>query len=54
MNLLSWILLLAVIIGLGFAIRHILKNKGGCSCGSGSCSGSCSGCKGCGRSGKDS
>ncbi|MDY4082023.1 MAG: FeoB-associated Cys-rich membrane protein [Candidatus Metalachnospira sp.] len=43
MSLLDWILVAAVIIGLYFAVRHIIKHKGGCSC-SGGCSGNCSSC----------
>lgn len=43
MGFLDWILLFAVIIGLFFAVRYMIKNKGGCSCRS-SCSGNCSKC----------
>ena len=43
MGFLDWILLFAVLIGLFFAVRYTIKNKGGCSCGS-SCSGNCSKC----------
>lgn len=38
MNLLSWILLLAVIIGLIAAVIYTVGHRGGCTCGSKACS----------------
>ena len=45
MSILDWILIGAVLIGVFFAVRYMVKNKGGCSCSGGSCVGSCSSCK---------
>lgn len=46
MSILDWILVALVVVGLFFAIRHIIKHKGGC-CGGGSCSGCCGNCSKC-------
>ena len=42
MNLTSWILLVAVVACFIAAVVRLVKNKGKCSCGCGSC-------KGCGK-----
>lgn len=60
MDFLSIIIVAAIVIWFVAAIRYMIKNKSGCTCGG--CAGhngkenkkSCSGCNACGRVGKDS
>lgn len=52
MGLLDWILIALVAAGLFFAVRHIIKHKGGC-CGGGSCSGCGGDCERCTMKCKD-
>ena len=55
MDILSIILLGLVAVWFIWALRHVISNKGGCSCGCGGskrkknskCSGGCSHCSGC-------
>lgn len=50
MDLLSWILLGAILLWFAAAVAHILRNRGGCGCGEGrSC---CGDCAACGREGR--
>ena len=45
MNLADLVILLIVAVALFFALRHMKKTKGRCSCGCADCSG-CAGCSG--------
>lgn len=49
MDLLSWIILAAVALWFVAALRHIIRHRGGCSCGQGgkACDGNCSACHHC-------
>ena len=38
MNLLSWIILVAVVVGFVLAVIHVAGKKGTCSCGCENCS----------------
>ncbi|MDD5944671.1 MAG: FeoB-associated Cys-rich membrane protein [Clostridia bacterium] len=37
MSTLDWLLIAAVIIGLFFAVRYMIRHRGSCSCGGGCC-----------------
>ncbi|MEA4972110.1 MAG: FeoB-associated Cys-rich membrane protein [Candidatus Metalachnospira sp.] len=46
MNIFDWIIIVLVVLCLFFAIRYMIKHKGGCCGGScSSCSGNCSECR---------
>lgn len=45
MNPADIVIILLLAAALGFALRQIIKKKGGCSCGCGSCSGNCGACQ---------
>ena len=45
MNFLSWLLLILVALWLVAAVFHIVRRRGGCSCGG--CGGACDRCVGC-------
>jgi hypothetical protein len=49
MNLASMVVLISLVILFIMAVRHLLKDKGGCAgCGkAGSCNSGCGGCDGC-------
>ena len=49
MNFLSWLLVALIALWLVAAVVHILRHRGGCSCGgnSGGCCGDCARCAGC-------
>ena len=55
MNFLSWMLVALIALWLVAAVAHIVRHRGGCSCGGGGadCCGDCARCVGCTGRGKE-
>lgn len=48
MGVLDYVIIAAVLVWFAAALRSIIKKRGGCSCGAGGGTKTCSGCAGCG------